>query len=81
MVTVPGSFFDPNYVIGFGTSHGTPYLYDRTVPLLVRAPGFVAAGRSIEAPIDAVSFHDTAATLLGLPLTRSLPAPFTVPAR
>jgi len=60
-----GSFFDPDYVVGFGTSHGSPWLYDRAVPFVARAPGRVAAGRTIaKEPIG--SFARTAAGLLGV---------------
>jgi hypothetical protein len=62
----PGWFFDPNYVVGKGTSHGSPYLYDRTVPLLARAPGRVAAGRVVAGPVTPGTFVRTAATLLGI---------------
>jgi hypothetical protein len=65
VLTKPGSFFDPDYVIGFGASHGTPNLYDRAVPLLVRAPGRVAAGQTIaREPVG--TYARTAAGLLGV---------------
>lgn len=35
VVVEHASFFDPRYVRGHGASHGSPYLYDRAVPLLV----------------------------------------------
>jgi hypothetical protein len=66
LVVQPGAFFDPGYVTGFGTSHGSPYLYDRAVPLLVRAPGRVTAGRVVETPLSFASFTRTAASLLGV---------------
>ena len=50
IVPKPGSFFDPEYTTGYGSSHGSPYLNDRTVPLLVRAPKRVAAGRVVDEP-------------------------------
>lgn len=62
----PGWFFDPDYVVGKGTSHGSPYLYDRAVPFVVRAPGRVAAGGVLAAPLPASSFAATAAHLLGV---------------
>jgi hypothetical protein len=49
-----------------GTSHGSPYLYDRTVPLLVRAPGRVAENRRVDEPLDFRAFARTAAALLGI---------------
>ena len=66
MVTHPGSFFDPSVVVGKGTSHGSPYLFDRTVPLFVRAPGRVAAGKLIDGPVGFGAFARTAASLLGV---------------
>jgi hypothetical protein len=65
VVLEPGSFFDPSIVVGKGTSHGSPYLYDRTVPLLVRAPGRVEAGRVVPDATFNV-FALTAADLLGI---------------
>ena len=41
----PGYFFDTGYATGTGTSHGNAELADRSVPLLVRAPGKVEAGK------------------------------------
>jgi hypothetical protein len=67
VVPRPGSFFDPDVVVGKGTSHGGPYLYDRAVPLLVRAPGRVPAHQIIEPPVGFSSFTRTAASLLGIP--------------
>jgi hypothetical protein len=65
VVLRPGSFFDPSIVVGKGTSHGSPYLYDRTVPLLARAPGRIAAGARVEeATFD--TFAATAASMLGI---------------
>jgi hypothetical protein len=65
VVLQPGSFFDPSIVVGKGTSHGSPYLYDRTVPLLARAPHRLPAGRILpDATFD--TFERTAASLLGL---------------
>jgi arylsulfatase A-like enzyme len=66
LVVAPGAFFDPDVVLGFGTSHGSPYLYDRAVPLLVRAPGRVPAGATREAPVSFAAFARTAASLLGI---------------
>lgn len=60
-----GAFFDPLQVVGKGMSHGSPYAYDRTVPLLVRAPGSVARGAIVdEAPFEA--FRAALEALLGL---------------
>jgi hypothetical protein len=60
-----GSFFDPTIVVGKGTSHGSPHVYDRTVPLFVRAPGRVAAGQTVPSATFDV-FARTAARLLGV---------------
>ncbi|UQA57528.1 alkaline phosphatase family protein [Polyangium aurulentum] len=62
-----GSLFDPEIVEGTGGNHGSPHLSDRSVPLLVRAPGRVAAGRVVEAPLGPAAFTRTAASLLGVP--------------
>lgn len=64
-----GSFFDAEIVVGKGTSHGTPYLHDRTIPLFVRAArtkGAFDAGAVIEAPVDFTAFAAVEAALLGL---------------
>jgi hypothetical protein len=66
ILTKRGSFFDPNLVAGKGTSHGSPYLFDRSVPLLVRAPGRAAPGRVVEEPISFRVFARTLSTLLGI---------------
>jgi len=41
----PECFFDTGYVPGFGTSHGSSGLANRAIPLLVRAPGKIEAGK------------------------------------
>lgn len=61
-----GSFFDPSVVAGKGTSHGTPYLFDRAVPLLARAPGRIPAGEVIDEPLSFRTFARTAAALLAV---------------
>ena len=61
-----GSFFDAGYALGHGTSHGSPYLFDRTVPLFVRAPGVIEAGRAVDEPVPFTRFHEMATRLLGL---------------
>ena len=62
----PGSFFDGELVIGKGTSHGTPYTYDRTVSMLVRAPGLIAAGAVLEDPFDFSVYAALEAAFVGL---------------
>lgn len=66
LVIAPGAFFEADLVPGFGTNHGSPYLYDRAVPLIVRAPGRVPAGATRETPVSAAAFARTAAALLGV---------------
>jgi hypothetical protein len=67
IVAKPGTFFDPDLATGKGTSHGSPYLYDRTVPLLVRAPGRVPDGTIENGPMSYAAFARTAAALLRVP--------------
>lgn len=62
----PGCFFDSDYVPGYGTSHGTPYLYDRAVPILASAPGKIASGQVIDRPLPASTYAATIAALLGI---------------
>ncbi len=62
-----GAFFESDLVPGYGMSHGTPYLYDRAVPFIVRAPGHAQAGATRTAPVSFRAFSRTAASLLGLP--------------
>jgi arylsulfatase A-like enzyme len=67
LVPAPATFFDPDLAVGRGTNHGSPYLYDRAVPLVVRAPGRVPAGATRTAPTSFAAFTRTAASLLGVP--------------
>ncbi len=71
MLTAPGAFFDASVVVGKGTSHGSPYLFDRAVPLFARAPGRVAAGVLVAGPIGFGAFAHTAASLLGIAAPRA----------
>jgi len=66
VVLDPGSFFDSGQSHGRGGSHGTPYRFNRAVPLLARSPGRIPAGVVIEEPIPFSSFSRTAAGLLGI---------------
>jgi hypothetical protein len=66
VVVRPGSFFDPDWIEGRGTSHGSPYLFDRSVPLIVRAPGRAAAGRTIDEPIGYRAFARALSSLLAV---------------
>ena len=61
-----GSYFDGEVVPGKGGSHGTPYLYDRTVPLFVRAASRVDGGRSITAPVDFSAYAAVESSFVGL---------------
>jgi hypothetical protein len=61
-----GSAWDAQYVPGKGSNHGSVHLYDRTIPVLARAPGRIAAGRVIEGPIGFEVYARTAASLLGV---------------
>ena len=67
LVPAPGAFFDPDLAVGRGSSHGSPYLYDRAVPLIVRAPGRVPAGAVRAEPTSYAAFTRTAAALLAIP--------------
>jgi hypothetical protein len=66
VVLAPGWAFETTMVPGRGTNHGSPWLYDRSVPLLVRAPGRVHPGVEIDEPLSYATFARTAAALLGL---------------
>ncbi len=64
LVAKKGSFFDPAYTVGKGTSHGAPYLSDRAVPLFIRSPGRAGMGVVVDAPTDFSEFVRTAASIL-----------------
>jgi hypothetical protein len=64
--TRAGAFFDAGYTPGFGASHGSPYLFDRAVPLFVRAPGRVPAGVVDETPVPFTRFRAAAESLLDM---------------
>jgi len=66
IVTKAGSFVDAEVEKGKGTSHGTPWLFDRSVPLLVRAPHRSAPGRVVETPTSFRAFARSLSTLLGV---------------
>ena len=66
VVPAYGCFFDGEVVPGKGASHGTPWLYDRTVPLFVRAPGVIDAGEVVTDPVDFSAYAALEAALLGL---------------
>lgn len=64
IVPHPGSFFDPNLVRAHGINHGSPYLYDRSVPLFVRPPERARAGVVVVETLRPADFAATAAALL-----------------
>lgn len=59
VVLKPGAFPDPDLVKGTGAMHGSPYGYDRVVPLLVRDPSRPdLAGQTDEARAPFTRFRD-----------------------
>ncbi len=60
------SFFDPEYVVGKGVSHGTPLAFDRSVPLLARSPDRIPAGVVTRTPMAVGAYAHTLASLLGI---------------
>jgi hypothetical protein len=59
LAVAPGVFFDPGFDPGHGESHGSPYLYDRAVPLLARGAG-VKPGAVEEHPVPFTTFSSLA---------------------
>lgn len=71
VVVKKGSFFDPGYVLGKGVSHGSPWLYDRAVPLLVREGGGASPRDAVRPePVSYRLFAHTLRQWLGLPTPR-----------
>jgi hypothetical protein len=66
VVIARGSFFEAEMTIGKGTSHGTPYLFDREVPLFVRTADRANAGTVIDGRVDFTAYAAIEASLLGL---------------
>jgi hypothetical protein len=59
LVLKPGAFLDADLVRGRGASHGSPYGYDRIVPLLVRDPRRPElAGQVEDQQVPFTLFHD-----------------------
>ena len=59
IVLKPGAFFDPDLIKGTGVMHGSPYGYDRFVPMLVRDPSRPElAGQVEEKRTSFAQFHD-----------------------
>jgi len=65
LFTSEGTIIDEKCPRGFGTSHGSPWLYDRTVPVLVGGPGVSHLESRDELPQSAVA--TTLAALLRVP--------------
>lgn len=63
----PGYFFDTLYAPGYGTSHGNSAIYDRSVPVLVRAPGKVATAQVVDTPQSFTVYSQLLGQLLDLP--------------
>jgi len=63
--TSEGTIVDEKCPRGFGTSHGSPWLYDRTVPVLIGGPGVEHLETRDELPQRAVA--STLAALLRVP--------------
>ncbi len=64
VVPQPGSFFAGGQAQG--VAHGSPYLYDRSVPLLARIPGKLPQGQRLAGPVPFETFSRTAALALGI---------------
>ena len=66
IVLKPGAFFDPDLIEGTGASHGSPYGYDRFVPLFVREPRLPSVDRSTHRRkiLPFTLFHDELVRLL-----------------
>jgi len=61
---------DPNWLLArrapaYATTHGTPFIYDRHVPILLRGPG-VAAGVYVGG-VSPADIAPTLSTILGIP--------------
>lgn len=77
IVPKAGSFFDPYIVKGFGTSHGTPWMFDRTVPLFARGP-FIEKGTFVAEPRSFRIFSSVITGWLensGAPIKSAMSAP------
>jgi Type I phosphodiesterase / nucleotide pyrophosphatase len=76
----PAIYMDTQYAKNGGANHGSRYLYDREVPLVVVAPGRSRAGSRWQRRIDTRSFAATLADALELktfPTDGTLLAPRT----
>lgn len=66
IVPAPGWFFEISYTPGAGVNHGTPYLHDRSVPVLARAPGRIVGGRTVNEPKPFSTYARALSALLGI---------------
>lgn len=66
VVSRPGWYLETGYVPGFGVNHGSHRLHDRSVPLLARAPGRIAASRVVTTPQSFAMFAQTVSQLLSI---------------
>ncbi|MFO0611437.1 MAG: alkaline phosphatase family protein [Polyangiaceae bacterium] len=62
----PGSFVDVDYIPGHGTNHGSPRVFDRSIPILARDPGRIPAAVRIDEVEPFETFTRTVAGSLGL---------------
>jgi arylsulfatase A-like enzyme len=82
-----GQVFDPAHVYGIPDKQITTYnrhgytLYDEEVrvPLILRLPGKIEAGRVVEDPVSLVDLFPTAEELAGMPKTEALSGRSLVP--
>jgi hypothetical protein len=82
IVSRPGWFLDTGYVPGLGANHGSHRLHDRSVPLLARAPGRIAQGRTLTTPQSFAVFTRTLSALLDIAAPAgAYPAPTTLELR
>ncbi len=66
LLTRRGSLIDTLYVPGKGTGHGSPYLYDRSVPILARATGRIREGAELAGTLSFSTYARTLAALAGV---------------
>jgi predicted AlkP superfamily pyrophosphatase or phosphodiesterase len=66
LVMARGSFLDAEYTLGKGSSHGTPYAFDREVPLFVRTASHADAGTVVGDRVEFTTYAAIEASLLGL---------------
>lgn len=64
--TSSGAIIDTGYVPGAGTNHGTDSMYDRTVPMLARAPKSWDGGKTSDKHQPISIFARDLRTVLGL---------------